>query len=102
MSRAALEAGYWRSYRQFYRWGSIFRSSQAHDSLAESLRHLAYAAGWKKFEPLWDWVIRLQRVSNFLPLLESILAGFVHHRATESTEENIIHRRDAESAEKRY
>ena len=39
------------------------------------LRHLAYAGGWKKFEPLWDWVIRLQRVSNFLPLLEAILGG---------------------------
>jgi radical SAM superfamily enzyme YgiQ (UPF0313 family) len=76
MSRSALEAGYWRAYRDFYRWGSIFRSAGAHDSLGESLRHFAYAAGWKKFEPLWDWVIRLKRVSNFLPLLESVLAGF--------------------------
>ena len=31
MSRAALEAGYWRSYRQFYRWGSIARSARAHE-----------------------------------------------------------------------
>jgi radical SAM superfamily enzyme YgiQ (UPF0313 family) len=76
MSRAALETGYWRAYRDFYRWGSIFRSAGAHDNLGESLRHFAYAAGWKKFEPLWDWVIRLKRVSNFLPLLESVLAGF--------------------------
>jgi radical SAM superfamily enzyme YgiQ (UPF0313 family) len=76
MSRTALEAGYWRAYRQFYRWGSIFRSASAHDSLGESLRHFAYAAGWKKFEPLWDWVIRLRRVSSCLPLLEAVLAGF--------------------------
>ena len=39
------------------------------------LRHLAYAGGWKKFEPLWDLVIRLKRVSDFLPLLETVLAG---------------------------
>ena len=27
------------------------------------LRHLAYAAGWKKFEPLWDLVIRAKRTA---------------------------------------
>ncbi|MGW8250542.1 MAG: B12-binding domain-containing radical SAM protein, partial [Anaerolineales bacterium] len=75
-SAATLEAGYWRTYRDFYRWGSILRSADAHNSAVESLRHFAYAAGWKKFEPLWDWVIRLQRVSSFLPLLEAILASF--------------------------
>ena len=37
------------------------------------LRHLAYAGGWKKFEPLWDFVIRIKRISSFLPLLEGIL-----------------------------
>jgi hypothetical protein len=36
---------------------------------------VAYAGGWKKFEPAWDWVIRLRRVSSFLPVLESILEG---------------------------
>ncbi len=40
------------------------------------LRHLAYAGGWKKFEPLWDWVIRARRVNNLLPVLERILQGF--------------------------
>jgi hypothetical protein len=40
------------------------------------LRHIAYAGGWKKFEPLWDWVIRARRVSNALPLLEGVLEGF--------------------------
>jgi radical SAM superfamily enzyme YgiQ (UPF0313 family) len=76
LSKASLEAGYWRAYRDFYRWGSIYRSAAAHSNLIMSLRHFAYAAGWKKFEPFWDWVIRAKRVANFLPLLESILAGF--------------------------
>jgi radical SAM superfamily enzyme YgiQ (UPF0313 family) len=76
LSAEALEAGYWRAYRNFYRWGSILRSARAHPGLTQGLRHFAYAAGWKKFEPLWDWVIRARRVSSFLPLLESILAGF--------------------------
>jgi len=79
MSANILEAGYWRAYREFYRWGSIIRSSRAHEGFVERTRHLAYAGGWKKFEPLWDWVIRAKRVTNFLPLLESVLAGFGNH-----------------------
>jgi len=65
-----LEAGYWRAYRDFYRWGSIWRGA------ASRLRHLAYAGGWKKFEPLWDLLIRSKQVLHALPLLESILTGF--------------------------
>ena len=71
-----LEAGYWRAYREFYRWGSIFTSAAAQARPIDQLRHIAYAGGWKKFEPLWDAVIRAKRVSQTLPLLESILAGF--------------------------
>jgi hypothetical protein len=29
---------------------------------------------------MWDWIIRLRRVSNLLPLLETILAGFGEYR----------------------
>lgn len=75
MTPAALERGYWRAYRDFYRWGAIFRGALAKPTWTGRGRHLAYAAGWKKFEPLWDWVIRARRVSQMLPLLETILAG---------------------------
>jgi hypothetical protein len=71
----ALEAGYWRAYREFYQWGSILQSASMKDTLAGRLRHIAYAGGWKKFEPVWDWVIRARRVSGFIPLLEAILSG---------------------------
>lgn len=76
MSAEALEAGYKRAYRDFYRWGSIARGAWTHDRVAGRLRHVAYAAGWKKFEPLWDWVIRAKRVGTLLPLLEAILSEF--------------------------
>ena len=72
----ALEAGYWHAYREFYRWKNIFQGSKAHDGLTNQLRHIAYAGGWKKFEPMWDWVIRAKRVTNLLPVLEAVLAGF--------------------------
>ena len=47
--------------------------------MAGKLRHVAYAGGWKKFEPVWDWVIRAKRVSGCLPLLEAVLAGSGDH-----------------------
>lgn len=74
MSPEALEDGYWRAYREFYRWTSIARGAAAHADLAGALRHAAYAAGWKKFEPLWDLVIRARRTALMLPVLESILS----------------------------
>ncbi|MBE0691018.1 MAG: radical SAM protein, partial [Anaerolineae bacterium] len=74
-----LEAGYWRAYREFYRWGSIFRGAATKPSWTGSLRHVAYAGGWKKFEPMWDTIIRLKRATHLLPLLETILAEFGRH-----------------------
>jgi radical SAM superfamily enzyme YgiQ (UPF0313 family) len=76
MSAEELERGYWRAYRDFYRWRSIARGAAAHDTIVSGLRHLAYAAGWKKFEPLWDVVIRAKRAGMMLPVLETILSEF--------------------------
>jgi len=69
-----LEAGYWRAYKDFYRWGSIFRGASAKSTLSGRLRHFAYAARWKKFEPLWDLVIRARQLRAMTPILESVLA----------------------------
>jgi radical SAM superfamily enzyme YgiQ (UPF0313 family) len=76
MSAEALERGYWHAYERFYRWGSILRGARAHGDTFGALRHAAYAAGWKKFEPLWDLVIRARRASLMLPALEAILSEF--------------------------
>ena len=75
LSPAALEDGYRRAYRDFYRWGSILRGAAAKADWAGRARHAAYAIGWKKCEPLWDLLIRARRVSHGLPILESVLAG---------------------------
>jgi len=76
LTPGAIEAGYWHAYKEFYRWKNISRSSQVHEGFANQLRHLAYAGGWKKFEPMWDWVIRAKRVAQLLPILERVLSGF--------------------------
>jgi radical SAM superfamily enzyme YgiQ (UPF0313 family) len=75
MTAETLESGYRRAYRDFYGWGSILRGAWTKESAAGKLRHIAYAGGWKKFEPMWNWVIRAKRVSSFLPMLETVLSG---------------------------
>ena len=73
MSAGQLESGYWAAYREFYRWSSIWRSARVHRDARELVRHVAYTAGWKKLEPMWDWAIRSGQVHRFLPLLEAVL-----------------------------
>jgi hypothetical protein len=79
MTAQTLERVYWRAYEQFYRWGSILRAARRHEDWLGALRHLAYSGGWKKFEPLWDWVIRSRQVRRARPLLEQVLSGFGRH-----------------------
>ncbi|MFY9557884.1 MAG: hypothetical protein WAV47_24520, partial [Blastocatellia bacterium] len=88
MTPEALEVGYWRAYKEFYKWGSIIRGAYAKNRLKEGLRHVAYAGGWKKFEPLWDWVIRAKRVTALLPMLEAVLTGFGSHPSGITSEQN--------------
>lgn len=81
MSADELLDGYRRAYRDFYAWGSIFRGAAGQATVHRKARHLAYAGGWKRLEPLWDAIIRSQRVSAMLPLLEATLDAFGRARA---------------------
>jgi len=78
-----LEHGYRWAYKQFYTWRSIARGAAAHDDVLAGLRHFAYASGWKKFEPLWDFVIRAKRAGMMLPVLETILSEFGRRKPIE-------------------
>jgi radical SAM superfamily enzyme YgiQ (UPF0313 family) len=75
MTPEQLEAGYWRAYREFYRWPALVKGAMTKPEWAGRIRHFAYAAGWKKFEPLWDLVLRARRVARMRPLLEAVLLG---------------------------
>lgn len=52
----------------------IARASTRHASLKHQLKHFFYATGWKKFEPLWDYIIRAKKLGLMLPLLEGVLS----------------------------
>ncbi|MDD5261620.1 MAG: radical SAM protein [Methylacidiphilales bacterium] len=74
ISAAQLKDGYDRSYREFYKWSSIFQSSLSHGALKHQLKHFFYTSGWKKFEPLWNTVIQLKKLNLMTPLLEGVLS----------------------------
>jgi radical SAM superfamily enzyme YgiQ (UPF0313 family) len=69
-----LKTGYDWAYREFYRWRSIARGSYSHGSVKHQAKHFFYAAGWKKFEPLWDAVIRVRQLPIMTPVLEGVLS----------------------------
>jgi radical SAM superfamily enzyme YgiQ (UPF0313 family) len=75
MAPDRLEEGYWWAYREFYRWRNIVDGAGSKDDWTGRLRHVAYAAGWKKFERAWDVLIRAKQVAHALPVLEGVLAG---------------------------
>ena len=81
MSPERLVEGYRWAYREFYAWRSILRGAATKGSLTGTVRHVAYAAGWKKMEPFWDWIIRSRRVARLRPMLETVLAGFGRYGA---------------------
>jgi radical SAM superfamily enzyme YgiQ (UPF0313 family) len=74
MSAEQLKTGYDWAYKKFYEWRSIARASTNHATVKHRIKHFAYASGWKKFEPLWDWVIRAKRLNNMRPVLEGVLS----------------------------
>ena len=76
MSPRRLESGYWGAYEEFYRWSSILRAVRTKKGWAGRLRHLAYTGAWKKFEPLWNLVIKSGLLRRTTPILESVLSGF--------------------------
>jgi hypothetical protein len=49
---------------------------------------LFYAAGWKKFEPLWDLVIRAKRLAMMTPLLEGVLSKVTASPGPRTTNED--------------
>jgi radical SAM superfamily enzyme YgiQ (UPF0313 family) len=81
-----LKEGYDWAYREFYRWSSIAHASLHHGTLKHQAKHFFYAAGWKKFEPLWDMIIRARQLTRVTPLLEGVLSRVTGRKNQPRTE----------------
>jgi radical SAM superfamily enzyme YgiQ (UPF0313 family) len=90
----ALKAGYDWAYREFYGWGSIARASLHHGSLKHQAKHFFYASGWKKFEAVWDLLIRTRQLAWATPLLEGVLSR-VTRAAERERQQSIAKQRNA-------
>jgi radical SAM superfamily enzyme YgiQ (UPF0313 family) len=90
MTPEELKRGYDWAYESFYRWRSIFNAASAHESIKHRLKHFFYSAGWKKFEPAWDLVIRLKQLSQMRPILEAVLAP-VGTRKRDAAPASLVH-----------
>ena len=82
----ALKAGYDWAYREFYRWSSIAGASLQHGTLKHQAKHFFYAAGWKKFEPLWGLLIRARQLTRVTPLLEGVLSRVTRMKTEEGNQ----------------
>ena len=74
LSAAQLKEGYDWAYKEFYSWSNILKGSLTHQDAKHALKHFAYAGGWKRFEPLWNFVIKSRHLNNMRPILEAILS----------------------------
>ncbi|HEY4195424.1 MAG TPA: radical SAM protein [Mucilaginibacter sp.] len=68
-----LTDGYWWAYKEFYTWSNIFKASMQHESHTHKLKHFLYSGGWKKFEAVWNFLIKTKNLNNTLPMLEGVL-----------------------------
>jgi radical SAM superfamily enzyme YgiQ (UPF0313 family) len=85
ISAEELERGYHWAYSEFYKWSNITKASLKHESVKHILKHFLYSGGWKKFEPLWNFVIKTRNLNSLLPLLEAILTKVNSRKETTST-----------------
>ena len=69
-----LKSGYDWAYREFYRWPSITRAALTHATMKHRAKHFFYTSAWKKFEPMWNAVIRAKQLARMTPLLEAVLS----------------------------
>lgn len=73
LSAEAMEKGYWRAYRDFYRLGNIRAAAGHHQSTRMRLKHFIYSAAWKKLDPLWNLVIKTGLLGQARKVLEQTL-----------------------------
>lgn len=73
LSKEEAERLYHEAYREFYRWHNIAFASATHERLRMKLKHLIYAGAWKRFEPIWNFIVKEKLFTPARRLLEMTL-----------------------------
>jgi radical SAM superfamily enzyme YgiQ (UPF0313 family) len=64
ITKEEMESGYNRAYNNFYKWSNIYKSSKEHEEIRMRFKHFTYAGAWKKFEPVWNLLIKNELLSK--------------------------------------
>ena len=56
-----------------------------HEEWKYIIKHFTYSGGWKKFEPLWNFMIKTKGLNSMLPLLEAVLSKAGHNKQNNTT-----------------
>jgi hypothetical protein len=64
----------------------VARASLCHGTVKHQVKHFFYASGWKKFEHVWDLMIRARQLTRATPLLEVVLARVTRAKAERGKE----------------
>ncbi len=84
MTQNEIESGYAWAYREFYRWSNIYKAAQEHQHFAMRLKHMTYAGSWKKFEFVWNFIIRHNLLAAARPVLEKVLKSGKRQPSTQA------------------
>ncbi|MEQ8531532.1 MAG: B12-binding domain-containing radical SAM protein, partial [Imperialibacter sp.] len=90
MTAKQLEDGYQWAYKEFYAWNNVLKASFKHETTKHILKHLLYSGGWKKFESVWNFIIKTKSLNTMLPLLESILSKVQHATPDSKTKTSMV------------
>lgn len=71
ITKEEMEKGYKEAYEEFYKWSNIFKDSKNHEELKMKLKHFTYVGAWKKFEPVWNFLIK----TEMLPKARRVLVN---------------------------
>ncbi len=64
ITKEEMEKGYNKAYKDFYKWRNIYKASKEHEEFGMKLKHFTYAGAWKKFEPVWNFMIKNEFLSK--------------------------------------
>lgn len=98
MDAVELEAGYRQAYTDFYAWKGIFKSAMTkQDDVVNMARHIAYAGGWKKCDPVWSMLIKTGQLGRMSSVFETVMGSLgrqpSRHEAPQPIPAPILKRR---------
>ena len=70
ITRDEMEEGYANAYKNFYTWKGIISAAKQHEKTKMKLKHFTYSGAWKKFNPVWDFLVNQNMLGNMRKMID--------------------------------